>query len=177
MKKEFRDGQGNTLTGKKIPSVTCRFGIYEDQGSDTDYTTKDRLHTLEITYNKGEETYKLDGIQTDQPRFTGLSVGSKYRVFELDQEKKPIISSGTSYHADQRTGFIVTYDQQDKSYTIDQKGAADQVKITNQYYTVLDENEVNTGVWNGPTWIYCCMAGAAILALIWTIYIRIRRSG
>lgn len=177
VKKEFRDGQGNILTGKKIPSVTCRFGIYEDQGSDTDYTTKDRLHTLEITYNKGEETYKLDGIQTDQPRFTGLSVGSKYRVFELDQEKKPIISSGTSYHADQRTGFIVTYDQQDKSYTIDQKGAADQVKITNQYYTVLDENEVNTGVWNGPTWIYCCMTATAILALIWTIYIRIRRSG
>lgn len=33
----------------------------------------------------------------DQPQFTGLSVGGKFSVFELDENENPIMDSGTSY--------------------------------------------------------------------------------
>ena len=174
VEKQFIDVKGNPITGKEIPNVTCSFAIYEDKGKNADYSKEKKLHILQITSNHGQISYKLDGVHTDKPQFSQLSVGGKFCIFELDQNGNPVTKSGIRYQPTDTIGFEVLYNGGWKSYVIRDDGTSENVEIANRYYTHIDTT-VNTGVWNEHLWIYLCMIAVAIFVAVPVIYRRIRR--
>ena len=83
--------------------------MYEYKNAQTDYSKEQKLQILTITNKNGTVSYKCIGKSVDQPQFTGLSVGGKFSVFELDENENPIMDSGTSYQPQKGFAYEVTY--------------------------------------------------------------------
>ena len=164
--KHFLDDKGNAITSKELPDGTFSFGLYEYKNAQTDYSKEQKLQILTITNKNGTLSYKCNGKSVDQPQFTGLSVGGKFSVFELDENENPIMDSGTSYQPQKGFAYEVTYQKDKAAYTIKEDGTSETVEITNRYYTNVNPSE---GVWTEHMKLYLFMAGAGILMILFMI--------
>ena len=164
--KHFLDDKGNAITSKELPDGTFSFGLYEYKNAQTDYSKEQKVQILTITNKNGTLSYKCNGKSVDQPQFTGLSVGGKFSVFELDENENPIMDSGTSYQPQKGFAYEVTYQKDKAAYTIKEDGTSETVEITNRYYTNVNPSE---GVWTEHMKLYLFMAGAGILMILFMI--------
>lgn len=164
--KHFLDDKGNAITSKELPDGTFSFGLYEYKNAQTDYSKEQKLQILTITNKNGTLSYKCNGKSVDKPQFTGLSVGGKFSVFELDENENPIMDSGTSYQPQKGFAYEVTYQKDKAAYTIKEDGTLETVEITNRYYTNVNPSE---GVWTEHMKLYLFMAGAGILMILFMI--------
>ena len=164
--KHFLDDKGNAITSKELPDGTFSFGLYEYKNAQTDYSKEQKLQILTITNKNGTLSYKCNGKSVDKPQFTGLSVGGKFSVFELDENENPIMDSGTSYQPQKGFAYEVTYQKDKAAYTIKEDGTSETVEITNRYYTNVNPSE---GVWTEHMKLYLFMAGAGILMILFMI--------
>lgn len=172
--KQFLDDKGEKITAKELPDGTFSFGLYEYKDAQTDYSEEPKLQVLTITNKDGVLTYKCNGKSVDQPQFTGLAVGGKFSVFELDEDGNPIMDSGTSYQPQKGFSYEVTYQKEKASYTIKEDGTSENVEITNRYYTNVNPSE---GVWTEHMKFYLLMAGIGILWIFMIILRKMRFRG
>lgn len=172
--KHFLDDKGEKITAKELPDGTFSFGLYAYKSTQTDYSKEQKLHVLTIANKNGVLSYKCDGKSVDQPQFTGLSVGGRFSVFELDENGNPIMDSGTSYQPQRGFAYEVTYNKDKMGYVIESDGGSESVEITNRYYTNVNPSE---GVWTDHKKFYLLMAGVGILCIIMMILRKTRFRG
>lgn len=70
------------------PDGTYRFALYETAGGTGNYSS-----LLEIIWQLGSVSYRLDGKDVTEPAFTNLTAGKTYYIYELN-EQDDIIASG-----------------------------------------------------------------------------------
>lgn len=117
VEKKFLDGGGSDLA--KIDG-TYRFGIYAEENP-----TGDPLQTVTITYSNNTVT-PAGGTA----RFTNLTLGRTYYIYELDDSGQPI--SGNVPATVNSSSFLVTYTN-GPAVTVSADGsAAATVTVTNQ---------------------------------------------
>lgn len=172
--KQFLDDKGEKITAKELPDGTFSFGLYEYKNAQTDYSKEQKLQILTITNKNGVLSYKCNGKSVDQPQFTGLAVGGKFSVFELDENGDPIMNSGTSYQPQKGFAYEVTYTKDKAAYSIKDDGTSEPVEITNRYYTNVNPSE---GVWMEHRKLYLFIAGAGILLILMMILRKTRFRG
>ena len=174
VKKQFLDDKGEKITAKQLPDGTFSFGFYTYKTAQTDYSNEQKLQTLTITNKDGVLSYKCNGKSIDQPQFTGLSVGGRYSVFELDENGNPIMDSGTSYQPQKGFSYEVTYQKEKAAYVIKSDGSSECAEITNRYYTNINPSE---GVWTDHIRFYLAMAGIGIILILLMILRKTRFRG
>ena len=150
--KNFQNINSEALTGTQIPDGTYRFGIYEENSSE-------KLQELTLTYTGGNLTCQRDGVTVEKAEFTGLSVGTKYQVRELDKKGNPIQTSGSLATLANGQTFRVTYDK--GLVEIPATGDGGTVTITNRQD--VDTNP-ETGIRTDSNLLYTgILAGIAVL--------------
>lgn len=172
--KQFLDDKGEKITAKQLPDGTFSFGLYAYKDAQTDYSKEQKLQVLTITNQKGVLSYKCNGKSVDEPQFSGLSVGGKFSVFELDENGDPIMESGTSYQPQKGFAYEVTYQKDKAAYIIKDDGTSETAEITNRYYTNVNPSE---GVWIDHMKFYLLMAGIGILLIMMMILRKTRFRG
>ncbi len=136
LEKKFQNINSEAVDGAKIPDGTYRFGIYAE-GS------KVKLQELSLTYTGGNLTCQRDGTTVEKAEFNELSVGTKYRILELDKDGNPIEASGTLATMANGLSFRVTYHE--TSVEIPATGDGGKVTITNrQDVDTIPETGIHT---------------------------------
>lgn len=106
--KNFQNKDGNPLTGNP-PDGACRFGLFEDENA-----VEKPLQILTIRYADGKASYDRGGAPVEEPKFTNLSFGTTYYIYELDDDDKPIVGeksaviNGRNYRVSYQDGSSVT---------------------------------------------------------------------
>ena len=158
VEKKFRDAGGNDL--EKIDG-TYRFGIYAEANS-----TGDPLQTVTITYANNAVT-----PEGGKAKFTNLTLGKIYYIYELDDKGKPIQNDTLATVNGNR--FSVSYANA-PAVTIPIDGtAAATVTVTNRVSYPELPNTGGSGTIPYTTGGFLLLTGAAFLLLY--IYKKRRR--
>lgn len=125
VKKEFKDPGNGSLD--KVDGIYY-FGIY-----DTENLEGEALQTVSISYQNGTVT-----PEGGEAKFTGLTLGETYYIYELDDSKQPIKDNALATVGGK--SFDVTYSS-GPAVTVPADGtAAVSLTVTNQvHYTALPE--------------------------------------
>lgn len=169
--KTFSDPAGNVTTP---PSTTCTFGLYTT--AVPTIGTKP-LQTLTITYSDEQEpVYTLNGIPQDEPKFTDLTVGETFYVYELNNNGNPIPDNGNNI-AGANMFFIVNYSSGNGATPVNSTTISSIDIVNTVCYTTELPNAGGVGIYFYQTAGLAAIIAAAAIYLIYYVKRRKKKTG